>query len=197
MFSSIPSVTIGCPWHTRLPLSEKAYSALCSHPDHVFLTFVSPVPSTLNIPTRCSGNVWGRNQHEEERARAGGPWQRRKMQRHCLLVFKPIRRLENTLGLNIYFLENHRNPGKLQHSQQLIFITARSLLQNIGDFDSKSSSSFSKPGFEAAPWELCWRRPCVAENLAGQVGSHPFSAACSWNMAGASPAFVSAMESDS
>lgn len=117
----------------------------------------------------------------------------RKRQRHCLCFLKPIRRPENMFGLQIHVLENQRSYGKLRQSQLLIFITARSLLPNIGGFDSKLSSSFSKPGWEAAPWELYWRRLCIAEN---QIGSRPFSAACWRNTARASPGLC-VEESDS
>lgn len=117
------------------------------------------------------------------------PRRRKTKQRDGLLFLKPVRRLENALGLNIYFAKDPRNHGKLQLSQHLIFIMARSL--------SKLLSSSSKTGEEAAPWGCVGGGRASLRTSLGRLEAVSSQLLAHRTRLGLSLARVTALESDS
>lgn len=89
---------------------SKAYSALRSHPG-------TPTPHAAN-PAAAQG-TWRKDSGRGRESQCREP---RKRDR---LVFKPVQRLENLLGPNIYFARHQTNDGKWEHSRHLISIAAQ------------------------------------------------------------------------
>lgn len=77
------------------------------------------------------------------------------------------------MGLNTHFRKNQMTHGKPKSSPRCLSVLP---LPHVGHFSFKLSSSCSKPGQRAGPWELCWTRACVPETAAGQGGHGAFSA---------------------
>lgn len=179
--SSISSVIValsGCPQNLLFSRSPAQPS------------FYPPDPQTgkRSEPHSCSGNV-GKGLSEGKRQPMVGAAQKENKADDGLLFLKPVRRLENALGLNIYFAKNPRNHGKLQLNQHLIFILAHFLFKLL--------SSSSKTGEEAAPWG-CVAGGCASLRiLLGRLGADPSQLLAHRTWLGLALAHVPALDSSS